>query len=152
MIHIERLVEAEMMSGVVKDTAKSTFIHSLRCERQLKTIKKMERVTEELRRKLQTEICKKQDLRRYFESALLEKVSYEKHHNLAKNAAMEEFQVRQEKMLIALQIQLENAVKENKEQKEEIIALRDETEEVLSKPEEQKRTYSIMGFKIIFPF
>ena len=145
------------MNNVVKDTRvfNSTFVHSLRCEKQLNTIKKMERVTEELRRKLQTEICKKQELRRYYESALLEKVSHEKYQNLAKNAAMEEFQVRQEKMITALQIQLENAEKENKEQKEEIIALRDETEEVLSalsKPEEQKRTYSIMGFKIIFPF
>ena len=49
MIHIERLVEAERMNGVVKDTAKSAFIHSFRCERQLKTIKKMDREMEELR-------------------------------------------------------------------------------------------------------
>ena len=157
MIHVDRLVEAERMNNVVKDTRvfNGTFVHSLRCEKYLNTIKKMERVTEELRRKLQTEICKKQELRKHYESALFEKVSHEKYQNLAKNAAMEEFQVRQEKMITALQIQLENAEQENKEQKEEIIALRDETEGVLSalsKPEEQERTYSIMGFKIIFPF
>ena len=110
---------------------------------------------EELRRKLQTEICKKQDLRRYYESALMDKVSYEKHHNLAKNAAMEEFQVRQEKRITELQILLENTEKENKKQEEEIRVLRDDTEETLSalsKQAEQKRTYSIMGFKITFPF
>ena len=157
MIHVDRLVEAERMNNVVKDTRvfNSTFVHSLRCEKQLNTIKKMERVTEELRRKLQTEICKKQELRKHYESALFEKVSHEKYQNLAKNAAMEEFQVRQEKRITELQILLENTAKENKKQEEEIRVLRDDTEETLSalsKQEEQKRTYSIMGFKITFPF
>ena len=157
MVHVDRLVEAERMNNVVKDTRvfDGTFIHSQRCEKYLNTIKKMERATEELRKKLQTEICKKQELRKHYESALFEKVCHEKYQNSAKMAAMEEFQVRQEKMITALQIQLENSEQENKEQKEEIIALRDETEGVLSalsKPEEQERTYSIMGFKIIFPF
>jgi hypothetical protein len=158
MVHVDRLVEAERMNNVVKDTRvfNGTFVHSLRCEKYLNTIKKMERATEELRKKLQTEICRKQELRKHYESALFEKVCHEKYQNSAKMAAMEEFQVRQEKQITALKIQLENSEQMNKEQKEEMIALRDETEGILSaalsKPEEQERTYNIMGFKIIFPF
>ena len=109
---------------------------------------------EELRRKLQTEIFKKQDVRRYYEGALMDKVKYEKTRNLAENAAIEEFQTRQEKRITELQTQLETTVKENKEIEEKLRVLQDteETLSALTKQAEQKRTYSIIGFKIIFPF
>jgi len=143
-IHIERLLEAEMMNGVIKERnqerdelTKCAFVHSFRCERYLKALRKMEQELEEMGKKLQTEISKKQDIRRYYENTLVDKTRYEK-------IARQEFQSRQDKKISELQTQLSLAEERNKDREEKLRALKQQTE--------HKRTYSVLGIQIILPF
>jgi hypothetical protein len=144
LIHVERLLESELMNGVIKERnqerdelTKCVFVHSFLCERYMKALKKMEKELEEMGKKLQTEISKKQDIRRYYENTLVDKTRYEK-------IARQEFQSRQDKKISELQSQLSLAEERNKDREEKLRALKQQTE--------HRRTYSVLGIQIILPF